>query len=77
MRCHLAAAKQAGVACTRAGVSGEDVHRAIAAVITQRGYEMGLPDDKAADSYCAMTHGSGHGIGLDVHEPPLLDYKGP
>ena len=24
-----------------------------------------------------MTHGSGHGIGLDVHEPPLLDFKGP
>lgn len=24
-----------------------------------------------------MTHGTGHGIGLDVHEPPLLDFKGP
>ena len=23
-----------------------------------------------------MTHGTGHGIGLDVHEPPLLDPKG-
>ena len=24
-----------------------------------------------------MTHGTGHGIGLDVHEPPLLDDGGP
>jgi Xaa-Pro aminopeptidase len=24
-----------------------------------------------------MPHGTGHGIGLDVHEPPLIDVGGP
>jgi Xaa-Pro aminopeptidase len=70
-------AKTAGVKAVAAGVTGEDVHRAAIQVIQEQGYDVGLPDDQAADSYCAMTHGTGHGVGLDVHEPPLLDMKGP
>ena len=41
------------------------------------GYAFGLPKADTPASYCAMTHGTGHGIGIDVHEPPLLDIKGP
>jgi Xaa-Pro aminopeptidase len=71
------AAKQAAEAATRAGVTGEQVHAATSAAILQHGYQMGLPGEEDPLSYCAMTHGTGHGIGLDVHEPPLLDKKGP
>jgi len=70
-------AKAAATSATRAGVTGEDVHRATCESILASGYAMGLPGPSDPDSYCGMTHGTGHGIGLDVHEPPLLDMKGP
>ncbi len=70
-------AKRAGMAAARAGVTGEDVHRATIAAIAKHGYKTGLPPAEAADDYCAMTHGTGHGVGLDCHEPPFLDFKGP
>ena len=71
------AAKAAGIQATRAGVTGEQVHLATQEVIIREGFQMGLPGEHAPESYCGMTHGTGHGIGLDVHEPPLLDFKGP
>ncbi|MGA2254817.1 MAG: M24 family metallopeptidase [Thermoguttaceae bacterium] len=70
-------AKRAGMAAARGGVTGEDVHRATIATIVKRGYKTGLPPADAPDDYCAMTHGTGHGVGLECHEPPLLDFKGP
>jgi Xaa-Pro aminopeptidase len=77
MHAAVVAAKAAGTAACRAGVTGQAVHEATIATIKKHGFELGLPAEDAADSYCAMTHGTGHGIGLDVHEPPLLDFQGP
>lgn len=78
-RMHAAAvaAKQAAIAACRAGVTGQQVHEATSAAITAHGYRMGLPGESDSDDYCGMTHGTGHGVGLDVHEPPLLDRGGP
>ena len=73
----VVAAKHAAEQACRAGVSGETVHRAAIAVIQDRGYSVGLPQPEHPTSYCAMVHGTGHGVGLDVHEPPLLDIGGP
>lgn len=70
-------AKAAAIAAIKAGVTGEQVHVATAAVMAKRGYPMGLPPAGASASYCGMVHGTGHGVGLDVHEPPLLDKGGP
>ncbi|NLF72191.1 MAG: aminopeptidase P family protein [Candidatus Anammoximicrobium sp.] len=73
----VVAAKAAAAAACRAGVTGEAVNEATQAAITAHGYSVGLPPADAPDTYCAITHGTGHGIGLDVHEPPLLDKGGP
>jgi len=70
-------AKLAGMQATQAGVTGESVHRATIGVIHAQGYETGLPKESSPTSRCAMVHGTGHGVGLEVHEPPLLDFKGP
>ena len=70
-------AKKAGQQSTRAGVTGEAVHKAVIAKIQEHGFKIGIPDESMPADYCGMVHGTGHGIGLDVHEPPLLDFKGP
>ena len=70
-------AKAKATTAVRAGVTGEDVHQATIDAITAHGYPVGPPPDAPADEFVGMVHGTGHGIGLDVHEPPLLDLKGP
>ncbi len=77
MHAAVVAAKQAAIRACQAGTTGADVHAAATAVIQHSGYAMGLPSPGAPANYCAMVHGTGHGIGLDVHEPPLLDQGGP
>ena len=75
-----AAVREAKAAAMRAvapGVTGEQVHTATKTAILRAGFAVGLPTQQSPESYCALTHGTGHGVGLDVHEPPLLDMKGP
>ena len=73
----VALAKTEAIDATKAGVTGQSVHEATLAVLTRFGYGTRLPTPEDPDTYCGMTCGTGHGIGLEVHEPPLLDFKGP
>ena len=77
MHATVVRAKAAATAAVRTGVTGEAVHAATRAAIEAAGYGMGLPPSDAPASWCGMVHGTGHGLGLDVHEPPLLDRGGP
>lgn len=59
----VAAAQKAALAAIRPGVAAKTVDAAARAVIVEAGYG---PDDRY------FTHRLGHGIGLEVHEPPYL-----
>lgn len=56
------AAQRAGVEAVRAGVEARDVDAACRDVLA----EAGLAD--------AFTHGTGHGIGLEIHEAPRVSF---
>ena len=72
MHAAVVAAKNAGCAALCAGTTGEAVHRATVAVIEEHGFAFKRGSSKVDDAIPAMRHGTGHGIGLYVHEPILL-----
>jgi Xaa-Pro aminopeptidase len=69
-------AKAAGCAALRTGTSGEAVHRTTIEAIRKHGFTDLRGDAKHDSEQATMRHGTGHGIGLEVHEPILLDYGG-
>ncbi|MFG0331593.1 MAG: M24 family metallopeptidase [Phycisphaerales bacterium] len=69
-------AKAAAIEVCRTGATGAEVHRAVKDLFTERGYRIGLPLPNDPPETVFYPHGTGHGIGLEVHEPPLLDDRG-
>ena len=76
MHAAVVKAKADAIAALRVGTTGDAVHQATVASITGSGFVMGLPPADAGDGFISMRHGTGHGIGLDVHEPILLSDGG-
>ncbi|MBL9186146.1 MAG: aminopeptidase P family protein [Opitutaceae bacterium] len=62
------AAQLAALKKIRAGVNGRDVHRGVEAVFQARGFET----KRTATGSVGFFHGTGHGLGLAVHEPPRM-----
>jgi Xaa-Pro aminopeptidase len=52
----------------RTGVSGRDVHGQVVTYFESLGYKTG----HSAAGSTGFFHGTGHGLGLEVHEPPRL-----
>ena len=52
----------------REGVEGMDVHRAIQELFERQGYRTGVSDGRMQGFF----HGTGHGLGLEIHEAPSI-----
>lgn len=76
MHAAVCEAKVAGCSALEAGTTGEAVHRATIAVLERHGFAMVRGDVRHDRAVPTMPHGTGHGIGLEVHEPILLDHGG-
>jgi Xaa-Pro aminopeptidase len=50
----------------RPGASGRVIHEAVKAFFTQRGY----PTEIRKGRWTGFFHGTGHGLGLEIHEAP-------
>lgn len=77
MHAAVVAAKAAATKAVRAGVTGHAVNQETLRVLGEHGYKYALPPADAPADFISIPHGTGHGLGLDVHEPPLLADKGP
>ncbi|MHB8573405.1 MAG: M24 family metallopeptidase [Candidatus Dormibacteria bacterium] len=55
-----------------AGASGRDVHNAVCRTLHERGFRTLVKPYDTGDSPAWMNHGTGHGLGLEVHEAPRV-----
>ncbi len=57
----------------RAGVNGRDVHHKVSEVLHERGYKTLQHDQKPGEPLQeGFIHGTGHGVGLEIHEAPRI-----
>jgi Xaa-Pro aminopeptidase len=63
------AAQLAALHAVRAGVNGRTVHGKVTAVFAARGFET----KNTSKGSVGFFHGTGHGLGLAIHEPPRMN----
>lgn len=67
------AAQKLALGMVKPGASGADVHAAVERFFETRGYRSGVDESGRAYGY---FHGTGHGVGLEIHEAPRLSRGG-
>ena len=66
------AGQEHAFARVRAGANGQEIHRGVQELFDAAGWETGPTGDGRMQGF---FHGTGHGVGLDVHEPPGIGLK--
>lgn len=62
------AAQQKAIKAIKTGVNGKDVHGKVLATFAELGYQTSRDENGAKGFF----HGTGHGLGLEVHEAPRV-----
>lgn len=72
-------AQDAGIAALRPGITGREIHELVEDIIFEAGYDTlrdgqkRRPDDPVTRGF---IHGTGHGVGLEIHEAPSVGRAG-
>lgn len=61
-------AQEEGISMVRDGAEGRTIHERIMTIFEQSGYQTGPRGGRMQGFF----HGTGHGVGLDIHEPPRI-----
>jgi len=65
--------QEAALAMIRAGVNGRDVHKRVSDVLHEAGYKTLVHDQEPGEPLQeGFIHGTGHGVGLEIHEAPRV-----
>ena len=65
-------AQTEAVAMVRPGINGREIHRRCCEVFRDRGYGSLPAAFSGIPSTARFIHGTGHGVGLDIHEYPRI-----
>jgi Xaa-Pro aminopeptidase len=72
-------AQDAGIRALRPGVTGREVHELVEDIIWNAGYDTlrpGQKRDPSDQTPRGFIHGTGHGVGLEIHEAPVISRSG-
>ena len=64
-------AQDAAITKVKAGIGGASVHRAADRVFQK----LGFVTERRGENFVGFIHSTGHGLGLEVHEPPRVSLK--
>ena len=65
--------QEVALSMIKAGVNGKDIHNKVSEVLHEAGYKTSVHDQEEGKPLTeGFFHGTGHGVGLEIHEAPRV-----